>query len=77
MTPEESSALSFVFNTGIMRGRTEDKFYPYDPITRAEMAVVLNRTLATMNMQNPWRKMQMAKPAKMSGMISLDASKRK
>ncbi|MGI6553271.1 MAG: S-layer homology domain-containing protein [Bacillota bacterium] len=53
LTPEESSALSFVFNTGIMRGRTEDKFYPYDPITRAEMAVVLNRTLATMEYAEP------------------------
>ncbi|HBT20599.1 MAG TPA: hypothetical protein DEA47_04455 [Peptococcaceae bacterium] len=41
---KESSALSFVFNTGIMKGRTQKIFAPNDPVTRAELAVILNRT---------------------------------
>ena len=53
LAPEESSALSFAFNTGIMKGRSQDKFCPNDQITRAEVAVVLNRTLATMEYAEP------------------------
>lgn len=57
LTPEESSALSFVFNTGIMKGKTENNFCPADPLTKAELAVVLNRTMnvleiATHNFQD-------------------------
>ncbi|WP_082789099.1 S-layer homology domain-containing protein [Desulfolucanica intricata] len=46
LTQEEISALSFVFNTGIMKGRTDQKFFPNDAITKAELAVVLDRTQA-------------------------------
>ncbi|MFZ7101983.1 MAG: S-layer homology domain-containing protein [Peptococcaceae bacterium] len=48
LTQEEISALSFVFNTGIMKGRTEQNFFPNEPITKAELAAVLNRTLTVM-----------------------------
>jgi hypothetical protein len=53
LTPEESSALSFVFNTGIMRGKTKNNFHPNDPLTKAELAVVLNRTLHTLEIAQP------------------------
>ncbi len=49
----ETSALSFVFNTGIMKGKTKDYFHPHTPITRAEVAVVLHRTLATLEYAEP------------------------
>lgn len=51
---EENSALSFVFNTGIMKGRTAGSFSPHDPITKAEFAVVLNRTLAVLEIAEPF-----------------------
>ncbi|TCT12977.1 S-layer family protein [Natranaerovirga pectinivora] len=41
----EIGALSFVFNANIMRGYPGDEFKPYNSITRAEVAAVLNRTL--------------------------------
>lgn len=47
LDPEETSALSFVFNTGIMKGKSEGKFAPDASITKAELAVILDRTLAT------------------------------
>ncbi len=50
---EENSALSFVFNTGIMIGRSAQKFHPHDSITRAEFAVVLSRTLAVLEIAEP------------------------
>ncbi|ATW27510.1 S-layer homology domain-containing protein [Candidatus Formimonas warabiya] len=50
---EETDALSFVFNTGIMKGKTEGKFSPDDPITKAELAVILHRTLATLENASP------------------------
>jgi len=58
LSPEETSALSFVFNTGIMKGRTQQQFAPHEPVTKAELAVVLHRTLKTLelaqqNEQNP------------------------
>lgn len=53
LTPEESSALSFVFNTGIMKGRTEKNFYPLEPINKAELAAVLNRTLCVLEIAEP------------------------
>ncbi|MGI6711824.1 MAG: S-layer homology domain-containing protein [Bacillota bacterium] len=45
--PEETSALSFVFNTGIMKGKSKSKFLPDDSITKGELAVILQRTLTT------------------------------
>jgi len=53
LQPEESSALSFVFNTGIMKGRTEQEFAPNASLTRAEMAAILNRTLSTIELAQP------------------------
>ncbi len=53
LTPEESSALSFVFNTGIMIGRSNDNFYPDAPLTRAELATVLVRTQDTLQYAEP------------------------
>jgi len=53
MTPEESSALSFVFNTGIMKGKTAKEFAPGDPVTRAELVVILNRTSAVLELAEP------------------------
>ncbi|MTI80897.1 MAG: protease complex subunit PrcB family protein [Firmicutes bacterium] len=48
LSKEQLSALAFTFNTGIMKGRSDSEFKPFAPITRAELAVVLNRTLETM-----------------------------
>ncbi|MDD2496858.1 MAG: S-layer homology domain-containing protein [Desulfitobacteriaceae bacterium] len=53
LAQEETSALSFVFNTGIMKGRTEGKFCPDDSIKRAELGVILNRTLTTLENASP------------------------
>lgn len=48
-----NSALSFVFNTGIMIGRTAQNFFPDDSLTRAELAVVLDRTLKVLELAEP------------------------
>lgn len=53
LTPEESSALSFIFNTGIMKGRGNNNFFPNDVLTRAELATVLARTLDTLQYAEP------------------------
>ena len=53
-TEEESGDLGFVFNTGIMKGRSDGQFCPHDELTRAELAVVLNRTLATIEIAEPY-----------------------
>lgn len=44
---DEISALSFVFNTSIMKGKGNNTFAPYEPISRAELATVLKRTMDT------------------------------
>jgi len=49
----ETSALSFVYNTGIMKGKTDELFHPHTPVTKAEIAVVLHRTLATLEHAKP------------------------
>jgi len=56
VTSEESSALSFVFNTGIMKGKTQKIFAPNDPVTRAELAVILNRTSRVLELAEPIEK---------------------
>ena len=38
LAQEETSALSFVFNTRIMKGKADGKFFPNDSITKAELA---------------------------------------
>ncbi|WP_028308172.1 S-layer homology domain-containing protein [Desulfitibacter alkalitolerans] len=53
LTSEESSALSFVFNAGIMKGRTSENFFPDAALTRAELATVLKRTLDTLQYAEP------------------------
>lgn len=53
LAPDESSALSFVFNTGIMKGYGNNTFAPHEPITRAELAVALERTLKTLEVAEP------------------------
>ncbi|MGI6066981.1 MAG: S-layer homology domain-containing protein [Bacillota bacterium] len=53
LVQEETSALSFVFNTGIMKGKAEGKFFPGDGITKAELAVILDRTLSTLENAEP------------------------
>lgn len=54
LTPEESSALSFVFNTGVMKGRTRENFHPHEPVTKAELAAVFNRTLNLLEIAQPF-----------------------
>lgn len=48
LAQEDQNAVSFIYNTGIMKGKTAQQFSPNDPITRAELAVILNRTLGTL-----------------------------
>lgn len=52
LTQKQQSGISFVFNTGIMKydGR---EFKPYEKITRAELAGILNRTLKTLTVATP------------------------
>ena len=45
---DEQQTINFMFNSGIMKGRTANWFQPTANITRAELAVVLNRTQATL-----------------------------
>lgn len=49
---EDISALSFVFNTGIMKGKANNTFGPNEPITRAELATVIKRTKDTLKIAN-------------------------
>ncbi|SHK38088.1 S-layer homology domain-containing protein [Desulforamulus aeronauticus] len=48
LSQEDQNAISLIFNTGIMKGKTSQQFNPNDNITRAELAVILNRTLSTL-----------------------------
>lgn len=45
---EDQSDISFIFNAGIMKGKDSQHFNPHDNITRAELAVILSRTLNTL-----------------------------
>lgn len=42
---EDQNVVSFMVNTSIMKGKSDGHFGPQDNLTRAELAVVLNRTL--------------------------------
>lgn len=42
-------AVIALYDTGIIQGKTEKLFYPYDNITREEIAVILNRIYQFMN----------------------------
>jgi hypothetical protein len=53
LTPEETSALSFVFNTGIMKGVSATHFNPDSPLTKAELAIVLNNTMNVLKFAEP------------------------
>lgn len=53
LSQEDQNAISFIYNTGIMKGRSYQHFNPQDPITRAELAVILNRTLDTLQIAFP------------------------
>ncbi|NLO89454.1 MAG: S-layer homology domain-containing protein [Clostridia bacterium] len=53
LAPEETSALSFVFNAGIMKGRAPKIFAPNEPITRAELASILSRTSIVLELAEP------------------------
>ncbi|KJS82374.1 MAG: hypothetical protein JM58_15115 [Peptococcaceae bacterium BICA1-8] len=53
LSPEESSALSFVFNTSIMRGNENNTFGPNEAVTRAELAGILKRTMHTLSLAEP------------------------
>jgi len=53
LSSDENSALSFVFNTGIMKGLDNNTFAPDKPITRAELATALKRTLNTLEVAEP------------------------
>ncbi len=55
LSQEDQNAISLIFNTGIMKGKDSQQFYPHDPITRAELAVILNRTLNTLQHAIPLR----------------------
>ena len=52
LTQEEQSAISFVFNAGIMR-YPGNEFRPDEKITRAELATILNQTLKTIDVATP------------------------
>lgn len=52
LTEEQQSAVSFVFNTSIMR-YAGSEFKPDEKITRAELAAILNRTLNTLALAMP------------------------
>lgn len=45
LSQEDQNAIVLIFNTGIMKGKTPQNFHPHDNVTRAELAVILNRTL--------------------------------
>ena len=48
LSHDEQLTVAFMFNSGIMKGRSANRFQPTAQITRAELAVVINRTLATL-----------------------------
>ncbi|KAF1085451.1 Endo-1,4-beta-xylanase A precursor [Sporotomaculum syntrophicum] len=50
---DEQLTVAFMFNSGIMKGRSANQFQPNGNITRAELAAVLNRTLTTLNNAQP------------------------
>lgn len=50
---ETTSALAFIHNAGIMRGTGKGYFAPSIKITRAEFAVILNRTMNTVKLAQP------------------------
>jgi hypothetical protein len=52
LTREQQSAISFVFNAGIMR-YPGNEFRPDEKITRAELATILNQTLKTIAVATP------------------------
>ncbi|MEW6625001.1 MAG: S-layer homology domain-containing protein [Bacillota bacterium] len=54
LSSEENGALSFVFNAGIMKGRSNDHFLPDASLTKAELATVLVRTLDTLQYAEPY-----------------------
>ncbi|MEG6522554.1 S-layer homology domain-containing protein [Desulfotomaculum sp. 1211_IL3151] len=45
LSQEDQNIIVLIFNTGIMKGKTTQNFHPHDNVTRAELAVILNRTL--------------------------------
>lgn len=45
---EDQNVICFVVNARIMQGNDDDQFRPYDSITRAEFAAILNRTAQTL-----------------------------
>lgn len=47
LNDDQFSALSFIYNSSIMRGYDTQEFKPHNSITRAELAVILNRTAST------------------------------
>lgn len=53
LTNKQQSDIGFVFNTGIMR-YTGSQFKPDNNITRAELAVILNQTLKTIEVATPY-----------------------
>lgn len=53
LTSVESGALSFIFNTGIMKGRDSNYFSPDATLTRAELATILVRSINTLKYAEP------------------------
>lgn len=47
------STINFMFNSGIMKGRSAEEFAPNVKITRAEMAVVLNKIIKIIAIYSP------------------------
>lgn len=52
LSQEDTNAMVFVSNTGIMKGN-DNLFRPYDPIKRAELARVLNQCVKLIEMNPP------------------------
>lgn len=48
-TDTDSKAVQMAYSLGVVDGKTDTKFYPYDPVSRQEMAKIIMRTLNAAN----------------------------
>lgn len=73
LSQEESNAMVFVNNTGIMTGN-KDAFRPSDPVKRCELARVLNRCLELMSIHEAENAQEIKLRPGQSFCLSLDSN---
>lgn len=74
LSQEETNALVFVSNTGIMKGDGDNKFRPRQAVKRAELARILNRCTSMMSIDESYNNKEYTVAAGKSFTITLPSN---